>query len=84
MFAPLAPLLSLDGSLHEWLFRLRLDHWMTLVGMLVAYYAPQLEALLQVRGPGPLVRRGAHGMTHMTAMTRSGSARRKGPRAAHA
>lgn len=34
-------------SLHEWLFRSRLDHYMTLVGMLCAYFRPNVEEMLK-------------------------------------
>ena len=46
VFAPFTPVLSYKGSLHEWLFRSSLDHYSTFVGMLCAYFHPNLEKTL--------------------------------------
>mmetsp|Transcript_11070 Transcript_11070/g.45155 ORF Transcript_11070/g.45155 Transcript_11070/m.45155 type:complete len:516 (-) Transcript_11070:112-1659(-) len=46
VFAPLAPLLAADGSLHEWHFRTFLDHYSTLFGIAFAVHAPRLARFL--------------------------------------
>lgn len=40
------PLLSLDHSLHEWMFRASLDRWMCFAGMLSAMAYPKFEGWL--------------------------------------
>jgi len=51
LFRPLSFLLGLADnpidSLHEWLFRIGLDHWVCFVGMLCAYNYPHWESLVQ-------------------------------------
>ena len=36
-----------DGALHEWLFRIGLDHWACFVGMLCAYNYPHWESFIR-------------------------------------
>ena len=51
LFRPLSFLLGLADNpvdnLHEWLFRVGLDHWVCFVGMLCAYIYPHWEAFIQ-------------------------------------
>jgi len=51
LFRPLSFLLGLADNpvdnLHEWLFRVGLDHWVCFVGMLCAYNYPHWEAFIQ-------------------------------------
>ena len=47
VFKPLSFILSYESSLHEWMFRAGLDHYATLLGMLCAYYHPNLERLME-------------------------------------
>lgn len=47
IFAPLAPLLSSGGSLHEWHFRTFLDHYSTLFGIAFAVHSPRLAEWLK-------------------------------------
>ena len=42
-WAPFAPLLSIENSLHEWHFRASLDHFACLAGMLAAHFFPTIE-----------------------------------------
>ena len=46
-FLPFSPVLNYQGTLREWLFRSKLDHYATLVGMLCAYFHPNVEATLK-------------------------------------
>jgi hypothetical protein len=50
-FYPLWPLLGFDDGkhpiMHEWAFRLGLDHWVCFIGMLCAYNYPYFEAFVQ-------------------------------------
>lgn len=45
-FKPFGFILNYKKSLHEWMFRAGLDHYATLLGMLVAYFHPNLESLM--------------------------------------
>lgn len=45
-FQPFSFILKYKNSLHEWMFRAGLDHYATLLGMLLAYFHPNLESLL--------------------------------------
>ena len=47
VFGPFGFILDFRGSIHEWVFRSTLDHYATLVGMLCAYFHPNIEALLR-------------------------------------
>ena len=46
IFKPLSFILNYKNSLHEWIFRSRLDHYATFIGMLCAYNHPNAERLL--------------------------------------
>ena len=46
IFAPFYFLLKYESSLHEWIFRCKLDHCVTFVGMLCAYNHPTSEKIL--------------------------------------
>lgn len=46
VFQPFSIILQYKNSLHEWLFRAGLDHYCTILGMLMAYFHPNLENLL--------------------------------------
>ncbi|KNC52203.1 uncharacterized protein AMSG_01030 [Thecamonas trahens ATCC 50062] len=57
VFAPLAGLLSYNGSLHEWHFRTHLDHYMVVLGMASAYVHPQATKILgALNAQRPVVR----------------------------
>ena len=47
LFTPLAPIFSLDGSLHEWVFRLTLDPFGCLCGALCALYRKKVVKFLE-------------------------------------
>jgi len=46
VFRPLGFILNYENSLHEWMFRVGLDHYATLLGMLCAYHHPNFERLM--------------------------------------
>ena len=46
-FSPLSFILNYEGSLKEWLFRSRLDHYVTFLGMICAYNHPNIEKALR-------------------------------------
>lgn len=43
VFSPCSFALNYNNSLHEWIFRSKLDHYVTFVGMLCAYNHPNIE-----------------------------------------
>eukprot|EP01134_Creolimax_fragrantissima_P005794 CFRG5794T1 len=50
LFTPAYFLLSYEGSLHEWIFRSGLDHYIPVVGMLCAYNYDRIMNFLPKRG----------------------------------
>ena len=46
IFSPLSFILNYDNSMHEWIFRCKLDHCVTFVGMLCAYNHPTAKKYL--------------------------------------
>jgi len=46
VYAPFSFVLNYKNSLHEWIFRSKLDHYATFVGMIFAYNHPTLEIIL--------------------------------------
>lgn len=44
VFKPFRFILNYNDSLHEWMFRAGLDHYATLLGMICAYFHPNVEA----------------------------------------
>jgi N-acetylneuraminate 9-O-acetyltransferase len=53
-WAPLKPFLAIDGSLHEWHFRSKLDHLIAIWGMLCAYNYPAYSKwLLSLEAQAP-------------------------------
>ena len=47
VFGPFGFILNFRGSIYEWVFRSTLDHYATLIGMLCAYFHPNIEAWLR-------------------------------------
>lgn len=47
IFSPLGFMLNYQDSIHEWVFRSTLDHYATLLGMLCAYFHPNVEIILR-------------------------------------
>ena len=47
VFRPFGIVLNYQASIHEWVFRSSLDHYATLIGMLCAYFHPNVEAILR-------------------------------------
>lgn len=47
IFKPFWFVLNFKNSLHEWTFRSTLDHYATFVGMLCAYFHPNVESFLK-------------------------------------
>ncbi|KNC81282.1 hypothetical protein SARC_06393 [Sphaeroforma arctica JP610] len=50
IFALAYPIISYEGTLHEWMFRSGLDHYAPLIGMIVAYNHKRLTNFLPVAG----------------------------------
>jgi hypothetical protein len=57
VWAPLWWLMAYEGSLHEWHFRARLDHYIIWIGMVCAYAYPTAERWLLATEAHPDVRR---------------------------
>ena len=47
VFRPFGFVLNYQDSIHEWVFRSSLDRYATLIGMLSAYFHPNVESLLR-------------------------------------
>jgi len=46
LFIPFHYILDVNGNLNYWIYRSTLDHWATVIGMLVAYNYPYYEKLM--------------------------------------
>lgn len=55
-FWPLTPLLTFEGSLHEWQFRATLDHYVCWIGMVAAYTYPNVDAWVKQLEDSPPAR----------------------------
>ncbi|XP_071943787.1 uncharacterized protein [Antedon mediterranea] len=47
VFTPFWPILSMNNTLCEWKYRAKLDHYVTLIGMISAYNYPNYERLMK-------------------------------------